>query len=182
MVSGAGLQKKFFRGAGYRLVADGEDKLSVWVWIDPEAPPRVIQLQLGRVGAPDSPSVAWGDIAGLGEPPPSPTPRRLGNLPPAGQWTRLEISLKDLGIARGTVISEFAFVQVDGTAYYDKVAISSKAVPQGLPPALLGPRRWTNIEVDLSRFAGKTVWLRAGRVSEAEKKGHELWNKLELGE
>ena len=83
---------------------------------------------------------------------------------------------------KGTAISEFAFVQVDGTAYYDKVTIVSKAVPQGLPPELLGPRRWPNIELDLSRFAGKTVWLRAGRVTEAEKKGHELWSKLELGD
>jgi len=182
MVSGKGLLKKFFRGAGYRAVSDGEDKLSVWVWIDPKDSPRAIQLQVGRVGAPDSPSVAWGDLAGFGEPPPSPSPRRLGDLPPAGQWSRLDISLKELGIAKGTAISEFAFVQVDGTAYYDKVTIVSKAVPQGLPPELLGPRRWTNIELDLSRFAGKTVWLRAGRVTEAEKKGHELWSKLKLGD
>ena len=182
MVSGKGLLKKFFRGAGYRPVSDGGDKLSMWVWIDPKDPPRAIQLQLGRVGAPDSPSVAWGDLAGFGEPPPSPSPKRLGNLPPPGRWSRLDINLKELGIAKDTAISELAFVQVDGTAYYDKVSIVSKAVPQGLPPQLLGPRRWTNIEVDLSRFAGKTVWLRAGRVAEAEKKGHELWSKLELGD
>ena len=128
------------------------------------------------------PSVAWGDLAGFGEPPPSPSPKRLGNLPPPGRWSRLDINLKELGITKDTAISELAFVQVDGTAYYDKVSIVSKAVPQGLPPQLLGPRRWTNIEVDLSRFAGKTVWLRVGRVAEAEKKGHELWSKLELGD
>ena len=66
------------------------------------------------------------------------------------------------------------------TARYMRAAQERR--PERLPPALLGPRRWTNIELDLSRFAGKTVWLRAGRVTEAEKKGHELWSKLELGD
>ena len=184
MLTGNGRQERSFRSSTYWLVAAPGDQLFAWVWIDPKNPPKVIQLKFGS----EAPagmfehSVFWGDLQALGEPPPAPTPRRLGDLPPAGQWVRLQIAADSMGIKPGTVLRQMAFLQVDGTVYYDKVGILSRSAPKGLPLKLLGPRRWTNIEVDLSRFAGKQVWLRAGRVTEDEKKGRELWSKLELTE
>lgn len=184
MLTGNGRQERSFRNSTYWLVAAPGDQLFAWVWIDPKTPPKVIQLKFGS----EAPagmfehSVFWGDLQALGEPPPAPTPRRLGDIPPAGQWVRLQIAADSMGIKPGTVLRQMAFLQVDGTVYYDKVGILSRSVPKGLPLKLLGPRRWTNIEVDLSRFAGKQVWLRAGRVTEDEKKGRELWSKLELTE
>jgi outer membrane protein assembly factor BamB len=184
MLTGNGRQERSFRNSTYWLVAAPGDQLFAWVWIDPKNPPKVIQLKFGS----EAPagmfehSVFWGDLQALGEPPPAPTPRRLGDLPPAGQWVRLQIAADSMGIKPGTVLRQMAFLQVDGTVYYDKVGILSRSAPKGLPLKLLGPRRWTNIEVDLSRFAGKQVWLRAGRVTEDEKKGRELWSKLELTE
>jgi len=184
MLTGKGRQERSFRNSTYWLVAAPGDQLFAWVWIDPKDLPRVIQLKFGS----EAPagmfehSVFWGDLQALGEPPPVPTPRRLGNLPPAGQWVRLQIAADSMGVKPGTVLRQMAFSQVDGTVYYDKVGILSRSVPKGLPLKLLGPRRWTSIEVDLSRFAGKQVWLRAGRVTEGEKKGRELWSKLELTE
>ena len=184
MLTGNGRQERSFRNSTYWLVAAPGDQLFAWVWIDPKNPPRVIQLKFGSEAQPGmfEHSVFWGDLQALGEPPPLPTPRRLGELPPAGQWVRLQIAADSLGIKPGTVLRQMAFLQVDGTVYYDKVGILSRSVPRGLPLKLLGSRRWTNIEVDLSRFAGKQVWLRAGRVTEDEKKGRELWSKLELTE
>ena len=90
------------------------------------------------------------------------------------------MSAADLGIEQGAPLSEMAFVQVDGTVYYDKVGIVSRAIPVGLPPELFGSMRWTELEVDLSRFSGKSVWLRVERVIDPGKKGLELWRKLEI--
>ena len=182
MVSGKGIQQKLFRNSSYKLISAGGAALFAHVWIDPKDPPRVIQLKFGRTDRPGKleHTVAWGDLQAFGEPPPAPTPRRLGDLPPAGRWVRLQVSAADLGIEQGAPLSEMAFVQVDGTVYYDKVGIVSRAIPVGLPPELFGSMRWTELEVDLSRFSGKSVWLRVDRVIDPQKKGLELWRKLEI--
>ena len=182
MVSGKGIQRKLFRNSSYRLIGAAGDTLFLHVWLDPKDLPRAIQVKFGRADRPGKleHSAAWGDLQAFGEPPPAPTPRRIGNLPPAGKWVRLQVSIADLGIEQGAVLSELAFVQVDGTVYYDKVVIVSRAIPEGLPPALIGSMRWTEFDIDLSRFGGKSVWLRVERVIDPQKKGLELWRKLEI--
>ena len=182
MVSGKGIQQKLFRNSSYKLISAAGAALFAHVWLDPKDPPRAIQLKFGRADRPGKleHTVAWGDLQAFGEPPPAPTPRRLGDLPPAGRWVRLQVNVADLGIEQGAALSEMAFVQVDGTAYYDKIGIVSRTPPQGLPPELFGPMRWTDLEVDLSRFGGKSVWLRVERVIDPGKKGLELWRKLEI--
>ncbi|MEC7922596.1 MAG: PQQ-binding-like beta-propeller repeat protein [Planctomycetota bacterium] len=182
MVSGKGRLEKSFRSSTYWLLASPGDRLFAWVWIDPKDPPRVIQLKFGG----EAPagmfghSVFWGDLQALGEPPPAPTPQRMGNLPAAGQWVRLEIPAERMGIKPGTELRQMAFLQVDGTVYYDKVGIVSRSLPRGLPVELLGARRWTDLDVDLSRFGGKSVWLRVERSVDGDKKANELWRTIEV--
>ncbi len=182
MVSGKGRLEKSFRNSTYWLVASPGDQLFAWVWIDPKDPPRVIQLKFGGEAPPGTfaHSVFWGDLQALGEPPPSPTPQRMGNLPAAGQWVRLQIPAERMGIKPGTELRQMAFLQVDGTVYYDRVGIVSKSLPRGLPAELLGARRWTGLDVDLSRFGGKSVWLRVEREVDSGKKANELWRKIEV--
>ena len=93
---------------------------------------------------------------------------------------RLQIAAASIGIKPGTVLREMAFFQVDGTVYYDKVGILSRSVPEGLPGELLGPRRWTDLDIDLSRFGGKSVWLRVERAVAGGKNASELWRKIEV--
>tara|TARA_B100000953_G_scaffold287566_1_gene269920 strand:- start:730 stop:993 length:264 start_codon:yes stop_codon:yes gene_type:complete len=85
-----------------------------------------------------------------------------------------------MGIKPGTELRQMAFLQVDGTVYYDKVGIVSRSLPKGLPVELLGARRWTDLDVDLSRFGGKNVWLRVERSVDGDKKANELWRKIEV--
>ena len=182
MVSGKGRLEKSFRNSTYWLVASPGDQLFAWVWIDPKDPPRVIQLKFGGEAPPGmfGHSVFWGDLQALGEPPPAPTPHRMGELPAAGQWVRLQIPAESMGIKPGTELRQMAFLQIDGTVYYDGVGIVSRSLPRGLPAELLGARRWTDLDVDLSRFGGKSVWLRVERAVDPAKKGNELWRKIEV--
>ena len=50
---------------------------------------------------------------------------RLGDLPAAGKWVRLEVPVEKLKLAPGTEIEGWAFTQFDGTVYWDKAGIET---------------------------------------------------------
>jgi hypothetical protein len=51
---------------------------------------------------------------------------RLGDLPEAGRWVRLEVEARTVGIKPGTAINGWAFTQHDGTVYWDQAGIVTR--------------------------------------------------------
>lgn len=123
-----GLKQVVMRDAKPGLTVGAGDRLFAYVWIDPKNPPREIMLQwfstnwLHRA--------YWGEnLVNFGAD--NTTERRkMGPLPAAGQWVRLEVDAAKVGIKPGTVIKGWAYTQHDGTAYWDKGGLTTR-VPQG---------------------------------------------------
>src|SRR5262249_7245682 len=55
---------------------------------------------------------------------------RMGPLPEAGKWVRLEVEAAKVGLKPGMVIRGWAFTQHGGTVYWDKSGIVTQT-PQG---------------------------------------------------
>ena len=116
----ASLVQHFFLGAKNKASVAAETRFFAWVYLDPENPPRAIMLQLND-GAWDHRAV-WGssDISYGRRPKDWPGYRRLGKLPAAGEWVRLEVDAAELGLKPGSSINGMAFTQHGGLAYWDK--------------------------------------------------------------
>ncbi|MGE0145277.1 MAG: DUF1549 and DUF1553 domain-containing protein [Planctomycetota bacterium] len=122
---GKGLNQDFFTGAKPPLKLVSGDRLFAHVYLDPKDPPRAIQLQF-HDGSWDH-RVRWGDEAhGPGRP--NGGDFRAGDLPPTGEWVRLEVDLADVGLAVGREIDGFAFTQVGGTVYWDAAGVNGFAL------------------------------------------------------
>jgi mono/diheme cytochrome c family protein len=109
------------------LVGPG-DELFAFVYLDPSQPPRELMLQWHSDGWKHRAYwgenlVPWGKD-GSGE------RRKIGSLPPAGKWVRLEVEAAKVGLKPGTVITGLAFTQYGGTVYWDRAGIVT-AAPQG---------------------------------------------------
>jgi mono/diheme cytochrome c family protein len=120
---GQGEQRQhLFIGATKPLRVGPDDVLFTYVFLDPKAPPREIMLQWNN-GSWDQ-RAYWGDdLIPYGEPN-TPSRRRLGPLPATGQWVRLEVPARDVGIAAATDIAGWSFDQFGGGAvYWDKSGV-----------------------------------------------------------
>ena len=71
---------------------------------------------------------------------------RIGDLPSSGKWVRLEVEVKKLGLAPGTLIDGWAFTQQDGTVYWDRAGIET----------------WT--PQDGQVYDSLTAWIRARKA------------------
>jgi hypothetical protein len=123
----AGLGQHYFKGANPGLKVGAGDKLFAHVYLDPTDPPKAIMLQwhtsnwLHRA--------YWGEnLIGFGQDN-STERRKLGPLPEAGKWVRLEVSADVVGLKPGATITGWAFTQHGGTVYWDKAGINT-ALPQ----------------------------------------------------
>jgi hypothetical protein len=123
-----GLSQHFFTDARPGLVVGPGDLLFANVYLDPADPPKEIMLQWN--------SGDWKHRAYWGEnridwgADGTPERKAMGPLPKAGEWVRLDVSVKDLKLKAGTEITGWAFTQFGGTVYWDKAGIASKT-PQG---------------------------------------------------
>jgi mono/diheme cytochrome c family protein len=123
-----GLGQNYFENAQPGLRVGSGDALFAYVYLDPARPPKEIMLQWN--------SGAWRHRAYWGEnlidwgANNTGERLRLGSLPPAGKWVRLEVEAAKVGLAPGTVITGWAFTQFDGTAHWDRAGIVT-ATPQG---------------------------------------------------
>lgn len=123
-----GLSQHYFEGANPGLKVGAGDVLFAHVYIDAAKPPKEIMLQWHTTNWLHR--AYWGENVipwGIDN---STERRKIGALPEAGKWVRLEVPVAQVGIAPGTVINGWAFTQQDGTAYWDKAGIVSN-VPQG---------------------------------------------------
>ncbi len=124
-----GLAQHYFTKATQPLVVGDDDTLFVHVYLDPQNPPREIMLQWND-GSWEH-RAFWGeDLIEWGQSG-SPSRKRIGDLPAAGQWVRLEVSAKDVGLEAGKQINGWAFTQYGGTVYWDAAGIVTTAIQPG---------------------------------------------------
>ncbi|HEX5272106.1 MAG TPA: PSD1 and planctomycete cytochrome C domain-containing protein [Gemmataceae bacterium] len=105
------------------------DVLFAWVYLDPKDPPKEIMLQwhssnwLHRA--------YWGEnLVAFGKD--NSTERhKVGPLPKAGEWVRLEVAAAKVGIKPGTAVTGWAFTQHGGTAYWDRAGLVTRTPQAG---------------------------------------------------
>lgn len=110
-----GLHQHFFDGATATLIPAVGAPLYVWAYLDADNPPRTLMLQW--LAGTWEHRAFWGeDLVPWGTSG-TESRQRLGDLPPAGRWLRLEIPPEALGVADRSVTG-LAFTMVDGRAAF----------------------------------------------------------------
>jgi len=121
-----GNQQHFFRNADQKLRIAPGDSLFAWVYLDPANPPEEIMLQWNSNGADAWQHRAYwgGNKIAFGKA--NTTERfRMGDLPKAGEWVRLEVPVATVGLRPGMAVHGIAFTQFGGTSYWDTIGIDS---------------------------------------------------------
>ena len=128
--SAEGQSQHYFEGAKVGLRVGAGDVLFAYVYLDPEKLPKQLMLQWN---AGDWKHRAyWGEnLINFGADN-SPERLRLGDLPAAGGWVRLEVPAERVGIKPGMAITGWAFTQHGGTVSWDKAGVHTQT-PQGPP-------------------------------------------------
>ena len=124
-----GQSQHFFTGASPGLKVGDGDKLFAYVYLDPQDPPKEVMLQWND-GQWEH-RAYWGDDAipfGAGD---APGHRKLGSLPPLGEWVRLEVDAAHVGLAPGAIINGWAFTQFGGTVHWDTAGILTRTPQDG---------------------------------------------------
>ncbi len=99
------------------------DQLYLWVYLDPAKPARALMLQANVKGAWDH-RAYWGeDAIPYGKSEGGAAYHRAGDLPKAGEWTRLSVPVAALGIAPGSAIGQLACTQFGGLIHWDNVGL-----------------------------------------------------------
>jgi WD40 repeat protein len=122
----------YFYGATQTMAVTPADKLFAYIWLDPANPPTEVLLQWFDGGWEHR--AYWGanalqlSLSGAAY-------YHAGALPPAGQWTRLEVEAAAVGL-EGQNVSGMAFGLYNGRAVWDhagKEAVSPSWVEDMLP-------------------------------------------------
>ena len=130
----AGRHQHSFTRATERLDVSEGDVLFAHVFLDPAAPPTQVMLQWND-GSWEHRAywgenrIAWGADGTASR-------RRMGDLPAAREWVRLEVPAALVGL-EGRSLSGMAFTLYGGRATWD---CAGKRVPQRVPPECAGLR------------------------------------------
>jgi hypothetical protein len=95
-------------------------------------------------------------------------------LPEKGEWVRLEVSVAEVGLKAGSLINGWAFTQFDGTVYWDKAGIVSKADQTPVYDSLLVWER----DQKAAKAASLPVDVKPIVLLEAAKRNDEQRKKL----
>lgn len=118
-----GNQQCYFVNSDQPITVFKGDTLFAYVYIDPKNPPKEIMFQWND-GDWDQ-RAYWGeDKIAYGTN--GKTKHRIGDLPEAGKWARLEVPIAKVGLGEGAKINGWAFTQFDGTVYWDKAGMVTK--------------------------------------------------------
>jgi hypothetical protein len=137
--SGKGKQLQHYAiGAEKPLRVGPEDTLFAYVYLDPKNPPREIMMQWNNGNWEHR--AFWGDdLIKFGEAN-TPSRRRIGPLPKAGEWVRLDVPARQLGITSPMDFAGWSFDQQGGTIYWDKAGVVKVPKNQNREP--LGDALW----------------------------------------
>ena len=125
----AATSQHFFTAATVPLKVGEGDKLFAYVYLDPKNPPKTVMLQFND-GTWEH-RAFWGEDAiafGTGD---VPGHRRMGDLPKAGEWVRLEVEAKHVGLNAGAMLNGWAFTQHGGQVYWDHAGIVTQTPQDG---------------------------------------------------
>lgn len=116
-------QDFFATGGDFTVPANG--MFFVHCFLDSEDTPDAIMIQF-NTGSWKNRAI-WGDEDKIPFGKSNTTEKvHLGPLPKTGDWVRLEMDSKQLGLAAGTKISGFAFTQFSGMVSWDHLGVSSE--------------------------------------------------------
>jgi hypothetical protein len=139
--SGEGHHARHFHAATQALSIRTGDVLFAYVWLDPKDPPQAIMLQFYDGNRWDHRAYWGGDLCEAQGDRDAPHHRYRGELPPSGKWTRLEVAAEAIGYVPDTKITGVALNQFGGTAYYDKIGISTIAPDEALIDDIAAPKK-----------------------------------------
>jgi mono/diheme cytochrome c family protein len=145
LCTAAGRAQHFFENAQPGLRVGEGDTLFAYVYLDPTNPPKEVMFQWYTDGWKHR--AYWGENRIDWGHDNSPERLRLGDLPEAGKWVRLEVEAKKVGLKPGTSVHGWAFTQFDGTVYWNKAGVVTKT-PQSDQP-----------------FDTLTAWVRAQKAT-----------------
>lgn len=137
----AGIHQHYFDSATDTLAIKAEDTLFAYVYLDPTNPPTEVMLQWND-GTWDhraywgTNNIGWG-VDG------TESRSRMGPLPVAGQWVRLEVPAKQVGL-EGKIINGMAFTLFDGRATWDRAGKASRTGGTVGTHAVAGDQTWTD--------------------------------------
>lgn len=109
-------------------VSEG-DVLFAYVFLDPKNPPKQLMLQFHRDDDRWDHRAWWGEdkitYGGIGTE--KPAHHKGGALPALGEWVRLEVPIERVGLKAGDKITQLAYTQFGGLAYWDTVGVRTHA-------------------------------------------------------
>jgi hypothetical protein len=85
----------------------------------------------------DKDAIAWGTLGTASR-------QYMGELPPAGEWTRLEVPVGKVGLKPGSKLNGWAFTQFGGTVYWDRAGINTLTPQAGMSFESLA--RWDAVQ------------------------------------
>lgn len=116
-----------FRGQSPRV--PGEAQFEAWVYLDPKEAPSAIAVQFAG-GA----KVWWGAEPTAGSPYGGGNlGTRVGPLPEAGRWAKLQLKADALGLKAGQTVGSLTLQEYGGVVYWDAVSFLGRAEPAADP-------------------------------------------------
>ena len=175
-IRGKGLAQNFYHKGAAPIEVPGDGRFAFMVFLDPVEVPQAVMIQFYSEGKWRHRAV-WGDseVIPFGV---SGTTSRFaaGDLPPEGNWARLEIDAEKIGLKAGDQITGIALTLAGGTAYFDQLSmvwrVDAAKDPNQSFQAWLGlweGKEAQGVPLEVSRILKKA----AGQRSEAERE--QLW-------
>ncbi|MCC9627595.1 PSD1 and planctomycete cytochrome C domain-containing protein [Blastopirellula sp. JC732] len=158
------LDQHFFTGAEKPLDVYEGDVLFAYVYLDPADPPKEIMMQFNN-GSWEHRGY-WGEnVIPYGS---NGNGSRVhqGELPPLGEWVRLEIPVSVVNLKPGEKINGWAFTQLGGTVYWDKAGVLTR---EGRGRAYRSLAEWTT-ELAAAKKPTEPKEIVAIAKKEAEKR------------
>jgi len=143
-----------------------QPELEIWLRIDKRHPPHGVMVELNTNAG--QRRFGWGDVKALGRGEfNSDKQVRMGDLPSAGEWTRLTIPTDRLNLEPGKFVDSFVLAQFGGICWWNGLAIN------GSEPAAQDPRAsidawWTFTKGNAVPIVPKEV---AGALKEGSREG-----------
>ena len=118
------LEQDFYNSGAKPFVVPSDGIIFAYCYLDPEHLPEAIMVQIHtdswehRAVWGNQNSIPFGKIG-------SESKRRIGDLPEAGKWVRLEFTAQRVGLKPNDKVSGYAFTQFGGTVNWDHLGIES---------------------------------------------------------
>jgi hypothetical protein len=116
------------------VTVPADARFEVWVRPDPRHPPRAVAVEFGNRRA------VWGDPEAFAEEQRK-EPIVVGDLPPAGVWTKVAFTAESVGLKEGQPLNNLALQEAGGVAYWDEFAVAGTVEPAKDPQQSLGAWR-----------------------------------------